>query len=211
MMTEMTRTMDLILASSSPRRRSLLRQGGIAFRAVDPPLDEPASLQPGMTAAQTAEALAYYKARSVAESHSESLVLGADTVVAATDGTLLGKPAHRLEARTMLQTLSGSRHSVITGVALLGPGPRRLIASDTTFVTMRAMSETEVAAYLDSGEWQGKSGAYAIQETADRFITKIEGSFTNVVGLPMELLDRMLALATTRDAGDPCCRDGHSL
>ena len=94
----------------------------------------------------------------------------------------------------MLETLSGSRHAVITGVALLGPGPRRLIASDTTHVTMRRMTDDEIQAYLDSGEWQGKAGAYAIQETADRFVTSVEGSFTNVVGLPMELVRRMLGM-----------------
>ncbi|KKK82794.1 hypothetical protein LCGC14_2799860, partial [marine sediment metagenome] len=83
---------------------------------------------------------------------------------------------------------------VITGVALLGPGPRRLIASDTTHVTMRRITDDEIQAYLDSGEWQGKAGAYAIQETADRFVTSVEGSFTNVVGLPMELVRRMLGV-----------------
>ncbi|MCE5325759.1 MAG: Maf family protein [Planctomycetaceae bacterium] len=191
----MKKKIDLILASSSPRRKSLLAECGIAFTAVEPPLDEPSTLPAEMTASQAAEALAYYKARSVSQWHRDSLVLGADTVVAAADGRILGKPAGRDDARAMLETLSGSRHSVITGVALLGPPRGRLIASETTFVTMRPMSESEIVAYLDSGEWQGKAGAYAIQETADRFITRVEGSFSNVVGLPMELLQRMLALA----------------
>ncbi len=201
----MTNRIDIILASSSPRRKSLLAEGGIAFTVVEPPLEEPSSLPAEMSPAQVAEATAYFKARSVAQCHCDKLVLGADTVVAAADGGILGKPADRNDARAMLETLSGSRHSVITGVALLGPGPRRLIASETTFVTMRRMSESEIVAYLDSGEWQGKAGAYAIQETADRFITSVEGSFSNVVGLPMELLERMLAAAASHDAGECCC------
>jgi len=93
----------------------------------------------------------------------------------------------------MLQTLSWTRHEVITGVALLAAPGRRLIASDVTHVTMRPIRPEEVEAYLDSGEWAGKAGAYAIQETADRFVDRIEGSFTNVVGLPVELVRRMIA------------------
>ena len=93
----------------------------------------------------------------------------------------------------MLRRLSGTRHVVITGVALLGPNGYRRIASESTFVTMRAMSDEEIVGYLDSGEWQGKAGAYAIQETADRFVDRIEGSLSNVVGLPMERIERMVA------------------
>ena len=90
----------------------------------------------------------------------------------------------------MLRTISGTRHEVITGVALVWPS-RRLIASDSTHVTMRTIGDAEIEQYLDSDEWLGKAGAYAIQETADRFVQAVEGSFSNVVGLPMELLRRM--------------------
>ena len=93
----------------------------------------------------------------------------------------------------MLRHLSGTRHAVITGVALLGPDGRQRIDSETTFVTMREMTDDEVEQYIASGEWIGKAGAYAIQETADRFVDKIEGSFSNVVGLPVELVGRMVA------------------
>jgi septum formation protein len=182
---------ELVLASSSPRRRDLLQQAGLSFQVRCPRLDEPEWSMP-LSPSQQAEALAYFKARSVWQCDPESLVLGADTVVAGPDG-LLGKPRDRQDARRMLETLSDSRHAVITGVALLGPGcGRRTIASDTTYVTMRKMSPQEVRDYLDSGEWEGKAGAYAIQETADRFVTRLEGSFSNVVGLPIELLQRMM-------------------
>lgn len=106
----------------------------------------------------------------------------------------------------MLDALSASLHEVITGVALLGPGLRRLIASATTKVTMRPMSRREIDAYVASGEWQGKAGAYAIQETADRYIEKTEGSFTNVVGLPVELTERMIRqVRRQRPRGQPLC------
>ncbi len=186
------RKADLVLASSSPRRRDLLHQAGLAFQVRSPRLEEPNWSMP-LDPSQQAEALAYFKARSVWQCDPKCLVLGADTVVAGPDG-LLGKPRDRQDARRMLETLSGSRHAVITGVALLGPGcGRRRIASDITYVTMRKMSPEEVQGYLDSGEWEGKAGAYAIQETADRFVTRVEGSFSNVVGLPIELLQRMMS------------------
>lgn len=182
----------LVLASSSPRRKDLLRAAGVAFEAADPPLAEPSDVGEGLSAARLAEALAYFKARSVAEQRDDSLVLGADTVVSV-DGELLGKPADADDARRMLRMLSGTRQEVITGVALLGAG-KRCIASETTYVTMRAISADELEEYIASGEWCGKAGAYAIQETADRFVTDVEGSFSNVVGLPMELVTRLLRL-----------------
>ena len=104
----------------------------------------------------------------------------------------MGKPANVAEAGSMLSSLSGTRHVVITGVAILAPGGVRIIAAETTYVTMRKMTEAEIEGYIASGEWDGKAGAYAIQETADRFVEKLEGSFSNVVGLPMELVGRML-------------------
>ena len=184
----------LVLASSSPRRRRLLGEAGFDFDVVPPFVEEPADFAPCVLPAQQAEALAYLKARSVAEGLPGACVLGADTLVAA-GGEVLGKPSDRLDARRMLQGLSDSRHAVISGVALLGPGGRRRIASEVTFVTMRPMSSMEIEEYLASGEWIGKAGAYAIQETADRFVDKVEGSFSNVVGLPIELAVEMIAEA----------------
>jgi septum formation protein len=194
-----------VLASSSPRRRELLHRAGVKFEVCPPALEEPdwpMALRP----AQQAEALAYFKARSVQTCDKRSVVLGADTVVAGPSG-LLGKPRDADHARQMLRNLSGSRHAVITGVALLGPDcGQRTIASETTYVTMREMSDREVEEYIDSGEWEGKAGGYAIQETADRFVTNVEGSFSNVVGLPIELLERLLARGreAKRPGGESC-------
>jgi len=181
----------LILASSSPRRQQLLAEAGYDFEAIVPDIPEPDSSFGKLPPAQQAESLAYFKARVVADEHPGGLVLGADTIVAVAN-QVLGKPADRAEAERMLRALSGTRHQVITGMALLRPDGRRLIASDLTHVTMRAITNGEIQQYLDSGEWQGKAGAYAIQETADRFVQAVEGSFTNVVGLPMEMLAQML-------------------
>jgi septum formation protein len=181
----------LVLASSSPRRRELLEKAGFRFRVVVPPIQEPTENLGHLPPAQLAEALAYFKAREVADQHPTEWVLGADTIVVV-GGRILGKPADAEEAREMLTTLSGTRHTVITGVALLGPDEHRLIASETTHVTVRDLSPAEVEDYVAGGEWMGKAGAYAIQETADRFVVRIEGSLSNVVGLPMELVARMI-------------------
>jgi len=191
----MTNTRDdipLILASSSPRRGALLHQAGIAFEVVAPPFCEPTGLLANRPPAQQAEALAYFKARSVQRDHRDAFLLGADTLTVI-EGRALGKPADAAEARSMLESLSGTRHEVTTGVALLGPAGGRLIASETTCVTMRRMTGAEIDGYVNSGEWRGKAGAYALQETADRFIRDLSGSFSNVVGLPIELVTRMIA------------------
>jgi len=169
----------------------LLREAGESFDVVAPPIPEPDHVPADLSPARQAESLAYFKARAVAERHEDACVLGADTVVAVADA-VLQKPADQWDARGMLRRLSGTRHAVITGVALLGPGETRLIASDTTFVTMRRIDPDEIEGYVASGEWIGKAGAYAIQETGDRFVERVEGSFSNVVGLPMELIERML-------------------
>lgn len=197
-------TFRMVLASSSPRRRQLLQEAGYVFDVLPPPLVEPQIMAGGLPPQAYAEALAYFKARSVAARHQHVCVIGADTIVVvgganpAIEGTILGKPTDSSDARRMLQTLSGSRHAVITGLALLGPGPQRTIVSDTTFVTMREMTPQEIEEYITSGEWIGKAGAYAIQETGDKFITKVEGSWSNVVGLPMELLEKVLRTVKTR-------------
>jgi len=182
----------LVLASASPRRRDILSKAGYRFDVVVPPLEEPEHVTADLSPAGQAEALAYFKARAVVDTAPEAIVLGADTVVAVGE-KVLGKPDGQADARRMLQSLSDTRHAVITGLALLGPGPRRRILSDTTYVTMRPLSAEDVREYIDSQEWVGKAGAYAIQETADRFVDRIEGSFTNIVGLPIELVRALLA------------------
>jgi len=181
----------LILASSSPQRRQLLASAGIPFQVVDPPLAEPDGHVSSLPPAERAEALAYFKARTVADQHPDAIVLAADTVVSE-GGRVLGKPTDAADARRMLAAISGTRHQVITGIAVVYPHGRRVIASDITYVTMRKMSPEEIERYVASGEWIDKAGAYAIQLTADRYVQKLEGSFTNVVGLPMELVTRLL-------------------
>lgn len=191
----------IVLASASPRRRALLEAAGLSFviRASD--ADE--SVAPGTSALEAAVQLAERKARAVAEASAESdaWFLGADTIVVLGSGArevLLGKPAGEEDAHAMLEQLSDSTHRVITGVAVLGP---RGSAADacTTTVTMRSITPREISAYVASGEWRDKAGGYAIQETADRFVTSLEGGgFDNVVGLPVDL-----ALELLRGLGAP--------
>jgi septum formation protein len=144
-----------------------------------------------LSACKQAEALAYFKARGVLDRGVEGPVLAADTVVAV-EGEVLGKPVDEADARRMLQTLSGTRHEVITGVAVIWGPEKRRIGSARTYVTMRRLTPQELEGYIAGMEWVGKAGAYAIQETADRFVERVEGSFSNVVGLPLELVKEML-------------------
>ena len=182
----------LILASQSPRRASLLTEYGYEFDVVTPPLHEPNNRPEGLSPAQLAEALSYFKARSVADGILHGIVLGADTVVSI-GNELFGKPVDRAHARSILQALAGTTHHVITGVALLDASADfRMIDHACTAVTMRSLTQEEVAAYLDTGAWEGKAGAYGIQDLGDAFVTRVEGSFTNVVGLPMELAGELL-------------------
>lgn len=190
-MAQMVETCRLVLASDSPRRRQLLGEAGVRFDVLSPAVAEPARVSARASVGQQAEALAYFKARSVAAGCPDELILAADTLVCV-GGEILGKPRDADDARRMLRKLGGTRHEVVTGVAVGGPGSQRLLASDRTYVTMRRLSDQEIEDYIASGEWQGKAGAYAIQETADRFVTALEGSYSNVVGLPLELVERML-------------------
>ncbi len=181
----------IILASTSPRRKDLLAEAGIEYVDIAPPIDEPKRLSQDIPPVWQAEVLAYFKARAVADTRPTDIVLGADTLCAI-GKDVLGKPDDEAHARAMLHALSHSPHEVITGVAVCGPDGVRLIGSETTTITMRAMSEADIDAYIATGEWVGKAGAYALQETADRYVTHIEGSYSNVVGLPIALTQTML-------------------
>jgi septum formation protein len=166
----------------------------VRLQVVPPPLDEPSRRPKGMSPRQWAESLSHFKARCVARmGYQDDCILAADTVCALGD-RVIGKAADADEARLILHELSHNPHQVITGVTVLTPGRRR-IASDSTTVFMHPMTDEQIDAYIESGEWIGKAGAYAIQETADRYVDRIEGSFTNVVGLPMELVLQMLERA----------------
>lgn len=186
----MTHAKRLVLGSASPRRRELLRAAGVDFTIDSPSVDE--SLPEGIAPEAAAVQLAERKARAVAARNAGAIVLAADTIVAvrgAGPWKLLGKPEDAREAAAMLRALSGTRHVVVTGVCALDsdrPEPRS--GFERTWVTMRTISEAEIAAYVASGEWRDKAGGYAIQETADRFVTSLEeGGFDNVVGLPVRL------------------------
>ena len=178
----------LVLASASPRRQELLRNAGVAFEAQ--PADIPEDPLPGEAAKNCAERLAREKALAVARQRPHDVVLGADTVVVV-GGDLLGKPSDAADAARMLRLLSGREHQVITGVCLVVSG-QALVASETTLVTVSEITDKEIADYVASGEPMDKAGAYAIQGIASRWIPRIEGDYSNVVGLPLALVFRML-------------------
>lgn len=181
----------LVLASASPRRAELLREAGYRFQVVDPPIEEPGDEHRHVAAGLHAESLAYFKARSVEDDHPNKTILAADTI-AVLNGQIIGKPVDAADARRILKLLSGTIHDVITGVVLLSPnGARRIMQHDVSRIRVRRLSDEAVEAYLTTGQWQGKAGAYGIQDHGDAFVETVEGSFTNVVGLPMELLSRM--------------------
>lgn len=177
--------LDLILASSSPRRSALLKQIKIPFRVVESSYREPC-----VKGEQEVENIALAKAANVSPSFPESIVLGADTEVFC-EGKALGKPSDGQDARRMLQFLSGKTHKVITAVALV-QGEKKEVAREETMVTMRKIHPGEIEAYVHSGEAMGKAGSYAIQEKGAVFVEKIEGCYFNVVGLPLVLLTKML-------------------
>jgi septum formation protein len=159
------------------------------------PLPEPAGAPPGVSPTAWAEALAYFKARSVADGAPGRRVLGADTLVTC-DGRLLGKPRDAADARRMLRYQAGRAADVITGVALVRVDPAMSncrLGHAVTRVWMRD-DPAFIEAYVRSGQWKGKAGAYGIQDTGDALIERIEGSFDNVVGLPIELVQRLLGI-----------------
>src|SRR5450755_2593643 len=178
----------LVLASASPRRQELLRNAGIAFEVQPAHIAE--DPRRGETAKQCAERLASEKALAIASPRPNDCVLGADTVVVV-DGQLLGKPSDADDAKRMLRRLSGREHQVITGVCLVAGG-KLSVASETTRVFVSQIDDREIADYVASGEPMDKAGAYAIQGIASRWIPRIEGDYSNVVGLPVALVFRML-------------------
>ncbi len=178
----------LVLASASPRRQELLRNAGIPFEVQ--PADIREDILPGETAKACAERLAREKALAVARQRPQDCVLGADTVVTI-DGRILGKPSDADDAARMLRLLSGREHQVITGVCLVVRGLASG-ASETTLVTMSEITNAEISKYVATGEPMDKAGAYAIQGIASRWIPRIEGDYSNVVGLPVALVWRML-------------------
>ena len=180
----------LVLASASPRRQELLRNAGISFVVQPADIDETPLADE--KAEQCARRLAREKALAVARVRPRDRVLGADTIVVV-DGALQGKPRDAADAVRMLRLLSGRTHEVITGVCLVEVGGSEVsVASETTRVMMNELSNAEIQEYVAGGEPMDKAGAYAIQGRASRWILRIEGDYSNVVGLPVALVYRML-------------------
>ena len=192
--------MKIILASSSPRRAEVLRDAGIAFEICAAQVDE--SAHPGETAQAMVARLAEAKARAAAEkiggSKGGRIVVGADTAVEL-DGEIFGKPRDAADAREMLAALGGRTHHVLTGIFLIRlPDGATRAAVESTSVTFAPLDPGEIAAYVASGEPMDKAGGYAIQGVAGRYISRIEGCYFNVVGLPLARLHALL-----RDLGWP--------
>jgi septum formation protein len=188
----------IVLASASPRRQEILRNAGIPFSVQAADIDE-TPLKDELPR-DCAERLAREKALTVWRMRPGDMVLGADTIVVA-DGAILGKPVDGDDAVRMLRLLSGRVHQVITGVCVVGgrgdsqltsSEPETRTASETTSVTMNELSDAEIRKYVATGEPMDKAGAYAIQGIASRWIPRIEGDYSNVVGLPMALVYSML-------------------
>jgi septum formation protein len=187
----MDQSKGLILASSSPRRRDLLEEAGYTFAVVPAEVEELADARLG--AEELVRRNAVLKAQEVAVRHPETLVLGSDTLVAL-DGEPFGKPGDLEEAFAMLTRLVGRTHSVLTGVCLvhLAEG-RELLFVEETRVTFRPLGPEQIRHYLGLINPLDKAGSYAAQEHGEFIIERTEGSWTNVVGLPMERLAQALA------------------
>lgn len=188
-------TPRLILASASPRRRELLREAGYDFEVHPAEIDEE-DYPPQTLPADLAQRLAMLKAEAMVRLFPAEVILAADTVVAFGD-TPLGKPESEKEATEMLQLLSGTTHIVVTGVTVLRPATRfRISTRVMSAVRMRSWTAKEIERYVASGDWQGKAGGYGIQDDrSDPFVTRLAGSHSNIVGLPMEATAELLASA----------------
>ncbi len=180
--------MKLILASASPRRRELMGHLGLPFSVV--PAAGPETPPPGADAGETARALSEAKAREVAGTYPDAVVIGADTVVEI-DGEILGKPRDEADAKRMLRLLSGREHRVYTGVTVIAGGEMESVW-ERTRVFFRPMTEAEIASYTATGEPLDKAGAYGYQGRASLYVERIDGDYFNVVGLPLCRLGTML-------------------
>ena len=186
------RRLSIILASASPRRKQLLADVGCEFTICPADIDESAFFSERIAPCEYAERLALAKAKDVAAENPDCLVIGADTVVDF-KGRIIGKPADAKDAEQITKKLFSAPHKVITAVAIVRlTDNTEIIESDTTVVYPKKLSDEQITEHIRGGCWRDKAGAYAIQENGDEFIEKIDGSLTNVMGLPMELLQRLL-------------------
>jgi septum formation protein len=182
---------ELILASSSPRRQELLQEIGVPFQVHAANINE--DQRPGEAPMAYALRLAREKAQAVLAQYPQSYVLGADTIVVLR-GEVLGKPIDHADAARMLRLLSGRAHEVTTAVSLIATGTLEETRASTTKVYFREIAEAEIQQYVAGGEPMDKAGAYAIQGGASRWTDRIEGEFSNVVGLPLSLVTEMLKI-----------------
>ena len=181
---------DFVLASASPRRNDLLKKAGYNFIIIPADINEADYNNP--CPIEHAKQLALIKAEHIAKQYPDKLVLGADTI-AELDGEIIGKPDDADDALRITKLLFSKPHKVITGIAIIRQTDNLVInQADTTTIYPKKLTEQDIQKHIDSNTWKGKAGAYAIQETGDRFVEKIEGSLTNVMGLPMELLQKLL-------------------
>jgi septum formation protein len=181
--------MPVILASTSPRRRELLLRAGLGFEVVPSPAEE--IHDPSLDPTHLCEENARLKAAAVAACHPDATVIGADTLVFI-DNLPLGKPVDLTEARAMLRRLSGRVHEVCTGVCVIHPGGLTEVAHELTHVRFRPLDDAVIEAYLNLVNPLDKAGAYGIQEHGDLIIGSIDGSFDNVMGLPVKRVLAML-------------------
>jgi septum formation protein len=178
-----------VLASTSPQRKAILEQLGIPFDVVAPRYEE--ETPEIADAVELVREHAQAKARSVAEEAGERPVLGVDTAVVLR-GLIFGKPADATEAERMLEKLAGNTHVVVSGLCLITPG-WEAVEHEGTRVTFRKLTPRDLAAYIATGEWEGRAGAYAIQGRGAALVRGIDGDYLNVVGLPAALLVRLLS------------------
>jgi septum formation protein len=191
---------SFILASESPRRIALLRSAGFDFQIESPDIEE--SHSEYFAPAELALFNAYQKATAVANRNPEAVVLAADTIVVL-GSQVFGKPSHLNDARRMLAHLVGKSHDVITGIALMDANRSQLISCAVrTQIKFRALSDSEIEAYLKIAQPLDKAGAYAAQDSPDLIIEEVTGSFSNVVGLPMEVVGPLLASSGIHPAGE---------
>jgi len=178
----------IVLASASPRRRELINY--ISDDVLCVPSGEDETLPDGISASETAQFLALQKAKSVAKNYPDSIVIGCDTVVIL-DEIILSKPSSQEDAFDKLKTLSGRKHKVITGCAVLANGKEKTFREET-WVEFYPLSDEEIWSYIDTGSPMDKAGAYGIQDKGSLFVKGIEGDYFNVVGLPVARLYREL-------------------
>jgi septum formation protein len=190
----------LILASGSLGRRELMKLHGYEFEVRPSNIPEPAEARLGDCRHYVAE-LAWLKAEAVAREVADGCIIAADTV-GWLNGRVIGKPEDEADARRIIKSLSGTVHELWTGVCLwLRPGDWQLTWQERSLVRMKALTDAEIEEYLRTRKWEGCSGAYAIQMPNDPYLTVEEGSVSNVIGLPMESLEKAVGWAATARSG----------